>query len=263
MADALDGTLEANERDARLGGDVRIGVVYPELLGTYGDRGNAEILQWRLRARGRSAVVVPIVAGDNVPDDLDVYVLGGGEDLAQAAAARLLGSRSGHGLLRAIDRDAVVIAVCGSLQLLGMTYVDGEGREVPGLGVLDLHTVADAPRFVGETVIRMHDDTVLTGFENHGGRTFLGADATPFGTVLVGHGNNGKDATEGVRRGNLFGTYLHGPLLARNPALADEIALRVLRERGDAAPFNPLLDDPAPALHAARLQAAGFSVAAA
>jgi CobQ-like glutamine amidotransferase family enzyme len=237
---------------------VRIGIVYPELLGTYGDRGNAEVLAWRLRQRGHPATVLELRAPDAIPAGLDAYVLGGGEDMNQAAAVRLLLGPEGDGLRSALATDVPALAVCGSLQLLGKIYLDSAGREVPGLHLLDLETTATGPRCVGEVVARMADGSLLTGFENHGGRTRLGSGAEPLGTVLHGNGNNGDDGTEGVRRGNLIATYLHGPVLARNPALADSVASAILERRGEPGALAPIEPDAGAALHAARLHALGF-----
>lgn len=235
---------------------VRIGLVYPELLGTYGDRGNAEVLVWRAARHGLAAEVAEVPAGEPVPPWLDAYVLGGGEDAAQATAARLLRSADGDGLRRAADQGRVVLAVCGAFQLLGKVYLDGQGREIPGLGLLDLETTAGTPRLVGEVVTRSRDAGLLTGFENHVGRSFLGPGLKPLGRVLRGGGNNGNDATEGVRQGAVFGTYLHGPVLARNPALADLLLRNALERRGQQlGPLRPVGRDPAADLHLARLQA--------
>jgi len=237
---------------------IRIGVVYPWLLGTYGDRGNAEVLVWRLRRRGHAAEVVDLPAPQPVPAGLDAYLLGGGEDMNQGAAARLLLGPEGRGLRAALAGGAPALAVCGSLQLLGEVYMDGEGRQVPGLRILDLRTVSREPRCVGEVVTRMPGGSLLTGFENHGGRTVLGKTAQPLATVARGSGNNGEDGTEGARRGNLFATYLHGPVLARNPELADAIARVILERRGVPAGLDPIEDDPGEVLHSARLHASGF-----
>jgi len=234
---------------------LRIGLVYPELLGTYGDRGNAEVLAWRATGHGLVAEVTEVVAGDPVPPSLDVYVLGGGEDAAQATAARLLGSAAGEGLRRAADQGRVVLAVCGAFQLLGKVYLDSRGREIPGLGLLDLETAAGIRRLVGEVVTITREGELLTGFENHGGRSFLGPGLEPLGRVLHGGGNNG-DGTEGARRGAMFGTYLHGPVLARNPALADLLLRTALERRGrQLGPLQAAGRDPAVDLHLARLQA--------
>jgi CobQ-like glutamine amidotransferase family enzyme len=235
---------------------IRIGLVYPELLGTYGDRGNAELLAWRAARHGLAAEVAAVPAGQPVPPWLDLYVLGGGEDAAQATAAGLLRSVDGDGLRRATDQGRVVLAICGAFQLLGRVYRDGQGREIPGLGLLDLETVAGTPRLVGEVVTRSRDGELLTGFENHAGRSFLGPGVEPLGRVLRGGGNNGSDATEGARQGAVFGTYLHGPVLARNPALADLLLRKALKRRGrQLGPLTSVGPDPAADLHLARLQA--------
>jgi lipid II isoglutaminyl synthase (glutamine-hydrolysing) len=235
---------------------LRIGLIYPELLGTYGDRGNAEVLAWRATGHGLVAEVAEVAAGDPVPPSLDVYVLGGGEDAAQATAARLLRSAAGSGLHRATEQGRVVLAVCGAFQLLGKVYLDGRGREIPGLGLLDLETAAGTRRLVGEVVTIIRERELLTGFENHGGRSFLGPGLEPLGRVLHGGGNNGGDGTEGARQGALFGTYLHGPVLARNPALADLLLRAALERRGQQlGPPQAAGRDPAVDLHLARLQA--------
>jgi CobQ-like glutamine amidotransferase family enzyme len=236
---------------------IRIGLVYPELLGTYGDRGNAEVLAWRAAGHGLAAEVVEVRAGDPVPPSLDVYVLGGGEDAAQAIAAQLLRSPAGDGLRRAATEGRVVLAVCGAFQLLGRVYRDGRGREIRGLGLLEVETAAGVPRLVGEVVTRTREGELLTGFENHGGRSWLGPGVEPLGTVVCGGGNNASDATEGARQGAVLGTYLHGPVLARNPALADRLLGQALARRGQQlGPLQPVGQDRAADLHLARLQAA-------
>jgi hypothetical protein len=206
---------------------VRIGLLYPELLGTYGDRGNALVLERRLVWRGMPAELVEVPAGTPVPASLDVYVLGGGEDAAQAAAGTALRDSAGT-LEAAREAGAACLAVCAGFQLLGKRYVGTDGTPVPGLGLIDAETVAGTRRCVGECVVdpaRGGDGgaglPLLTGFENHAGRTVLGPDVQPLGTVRVGAGNgNGVDGAIGER---LVATYLHGPVLARNPALADLI----------------------------------------
>jgi CobQ-like glutamine amidotransferase family enzyme len=235
---------------------ITIGLVYPELLGTYGDRGNAELLAWRAARHGLAAEIVKVPAGEPVPPWLDLYVLGGGEDAAQATAARLLRTTAGDGLRRAADQGRVVLAICGAFQLLGRVYRDGQGREIPGLGLLDLETATGTPRLVGEVVTRSREGELLTGFENHGGRSVLGPGLQPLGRVLHGGGNNGRDATEGARQGTVVGTYLHGPVLARNPALADLLLGKALERRGrQLGPLQPAGRDRADDLHLARLQA--------
>lgn len=235
---------------------IRIGLIYPELLGTYGDRGNAEVLAWRAARHGLAAEVAEVPAGEPVPPWLDIYVLGGGEDAAQGVAGRLLRSVAGDGLRCAADQSRVVLAVCGAFQLLGRVYLDGRGEEIPGLELLDVETTTGTPRLVGEVVTMSREGELLTGFENHGGRSVLGHEVEPLGRVLRGGGNNGHDATEGARQGAVFGTYLHGPVLARNPALADLLLSQALERRGRRlGPLQPAGRDWAADLHLARLQA--------
>ena len=206
---------------------VRIGLLYPELLGTYGDRGNALVLERRLAWRGMPAELVEVRAGTPVPASLDVYVLGGGEDAAQAAAGSAL-RESAATLGAARDAGAACLAVCAGFQLLGERYVGVDGAPVAGLGLIDAETVAGPRRCVGECVVDPAGGggegaglPLLTGFENHAGRTVLGPGVQPLGTVRLGAGNgNGVDGAIGER---LVATYLHGPVLARNPALADLI----------------------------------------
>lgn len=205
---------------------VRIAVLYPELLGTYGDGGNATILAARLRWRGIAAQLVTVAAGTAVPDQCDLYLLGGGEDLAQHAAGRSL--VTGGGMPRAVTAGAPVLAVCAGLQLLGHYVEDRTGVRHPGLGLLDVATRPRLQRATGELLARGADGQLglLSGFENHQGGTVLGAAASPLATVIRGTGNGGggrASGTEGVVQGRIIGTYLHGPVLARNPALADHL----------------------------------------
>ncbi|MBU6329516.1 MAG: glutamine amidotransferase [Acidobacteria bacterium] len=209
---------------------VRICVLYPELLGTYGDGGNARVLSRRLAWRDIAAEVHTVGAGEAVPDSCDLYLVGGGEDGPQTQAAREL--QASGALHRAVDRGAVVFAVCAGMQILGSRFPDADGIDRPGLGLLDCVTMrVDRPRAVGEllttdaTVTGPGGSTVplgpLTGFENHAGRTVAGSSAIALGRVEVGEGNG--DGTEGVVTGRVIGTYLHGPALARNHRLADAL----------------------------------------
>lgn len=215
---------------------VRIALVYPDLLGTYGDSGNATVLAQRLRWRGLPAEVLTVRSGETVPASCELYVVGGGEDQPQASAARQLG-RPGP-LHRAVEEGAAVLAVCAGLQILGENFVGPDGVEAAGLGLLDCRSVRGAgPRAVGELVVDPDPDSCLpplTGYENHGGITLLGPAARPAGTVRVGVGN-GAGGCDGVRSGRIWGTYLHGPVLARNPALADRLLASVV---GDLVPLD-------------------------
>jgi CobQ-like glutamine amidotransferase family enzyme len=230
---------------------VRIVHLYPTILGLYGDRGNALILADRARRRGFAAQVVEVAHGERIPADGDVYVLGGGEDVAQIAATE--GLRADGGLARAVDDGAAVLAVCAGLQVLGTTF-SASGSEIEGLGLLDVTTGRRAVRAVGELVaepVGLPGLPVLTGFENHGGATQLGPGATPLGRAVSGVGNGDGSGTEGAVQGRIVATYLHGPVLARNPALADHLlALRL-------GPLEPLRDPTVDRLRAERLAATG------
>jgi CobQ-like glutamine amidotransferase family enzyme len=204
---------------------VEIVLVYQSLLGIYGDRGNADVLLKRLTWRGFDAVLSVVEADAPLPDTGNVYLLGGSEDAAQAVAVRAL--RADGGLQRAVDRGAVVFGVCAGYQLMGSSFTLGASDEtVEGLGLLDVRTIRARTRAVGEVLSRWDgaegDDGWLTGFENHGGATTLGPSAQPLARVEVGFGNCG-DGTEGAVAGRVIGTYCHGPVLARNPALADAV----------------------------------------
>ena len=231
---------------------VSIALLYPELLGTYGDGGNATVLVERLRWRGIPAEVVDVHAGEPIPGSCQIYVMGGGEDAPQALAAREL--RTASVLQDAVAGGAAVLAVCAGLQVLGNRFAGEDGKAHDGLGLLDCETHRDdGPRRVGEVVVTPDpsiDLPDLTGYENHGGVTTLGPGARPLGRVVVGHGNDGGDGTEGIVNGRVVGTYLHGPVLARNPALADHLLTSVL------GPLAPLDDTEVDALRKERLHAA-------
>lgn len=219
---------------------LRIGVLFPEVLGTYGDTGNALILKQRALWRGIDAELVQIHLDHDVPVDLDMYLLGGGEDVAQAHAAHTLNANPGF--KTAVNNGTPLLAICAGLQILGEWYVDGNGREVRGLGMLDVTTRPQGFRTIGELVSEpMVEglDALLTGFENHGGATKLGPDARPLGRVVAGHGNSvQKDDVDsevtlydGVAQGSILATYMHGPALARNPQLADLLIERAVGEK--------------------------------
>jgi len=202
---------------------VRVALLYPELLGTYGDRGNARVLVQRLAWRGVPAELVEAPWGEPAPASCDIYVLGGGEDSPQASAAAAL---IAEGVVnRAVDDGAAVLGVCAGFQILGHSFFGPGGAARPGLGLLDCTTARRAsPRIVGEILVEPNPEVglpALSGYENHAGLTDLGPRAVPLGRVDVGVGNG--DGTEGALEGRVVGTYLHGPVLARNPALADLI----------------------------------------
>jgi lipid II isoglutaminyl synthase (glutamine-hydrolysing) len=226
---------------------VRIGLVYPELLGTYGDRGNAVVLAQRLRWRGQDAELVEVAAGEPIPDSLDVYLFGGGEDDPQVmASAGMRASRAA--IERARAGGAAILAVCAGFQLIGHSYEAADGTMIDGLGLVDAVTRAGPNRLIGELVVEPDPPLpVLTGFENHGGRTTLGPAERPLGRVLARTGICGN--TEGLLGERLIGTYMHGPVLPRNPALADHILSWVV---GDLVPLDSTREEQ---LRAARIHA--------
>ncbi len=241
---------------------VAVVVLFPDLLGTYGDGGNGLVLHRRLQWRGIASDLLEVPSGSPVPETAQLYLLGGGEDAPQTEAARELGTDGP--LHRAVEAGAVVLAVCAGMQICGVSFPDNQGRPQEGLGLLDCVTVkTDEPRAVGELLVDADDRfglPPLTGFENHGGRTRPGPSATTLGGVRAGVGNG--DGTEGVLadhgdgRGKVLGTYLHGPALARNPALADVLLAWALgMAPADLAPL-PEADAEADALRAVRLSAA-------
>lgn len=227
---------------------VRIALVYPAVLGTYGDGGNAVVLAKRLRWRDIDAELVPVEIDQPLPSQADIYVLGGGEDSAQSLAVSRLSDGT---LARAAERGATVFAVCAGFQILGETWLDGHGKQTPGLGLIDCRTDRlDGPRAVGELLVdaALPDVGILTGYENHGGRTTLGSGAVPLGRAQAGIGN-GAGGVDGALQGGVVATYLHGPALARNPALADYLLSRVVGE------LEPLDDTDAEELRRERIRA--------
>ena len=241
--------------------ELNIGLILPDVLGTYGDDGNALVLRQRARMRGISAEIHPIHLGEPVPESLDVYTVGGGEDTAQVLAAEHL--ISDGGISRAVAAGRPVLAICAGLQVFGRSFTS-HGRTVEGLGLIDATTSQLAERMIGEIASTPAASAVtggaaaaqagagggagltepLTGFANHMGATILGADAEPLGRLTRGTGNtdshgaeaaglSGEDAlrqtrAEGAVQGSVVATYMHGPVLARNPQLADWLLARAM-----------------------------------
>jgi len=235
---------------------LRLCALYPELMNIYADRGNIAVLRARCEWRGLGFELASSTVGEPLDGGAhDLFYIGGGQDRDQIAVAEDMQATKRDALHSAAGRGAAVLAVCGGYQLLGHSYQLGE-RELPGVGLVDLHTVREAgERLIGNCAIESDLGTgprTIAGFENHGGRTYLGAGEKPLGRVLAGHGNNDRDGFEGVRRGNVVGTYLHGPLLPKNVWLADrliELALGV--------ELDPLDDAMEEAAHASARRAAG------
>ena len=227
---------------------LRIVSVFPELFGTYGDVGNVLVLQRRLAWRGLPVEIVNVSVGEAFPTSGDLYVFGGSEDEAQERALQALRTSR---LVETVDAGAHVFGVCAGLQVLSRSFGVGDGAVHEGLGLLDATTTRLAQRVVGEVVAAFPADRglpLLTGFANHGGCTVLGPAAQPLGTTVLGRGNDGElGGPEGAVQGRVVSTYLHGPVLARNPAFADWLLERVL-----GAPLEALPVGPAEALHAER-----------
>lgn len=208
---------------------VRIGLVLPDVMGTYGDNGNAVVLRQRARLRGIDAEIVEITLSDPVPDSLDIYTLGGAEDYAQRLATTHLIRHPG--LQRAAERGAPVLAICAAIQVLGHWYETSAGERVDGVGLLDVTTSPQETRTIGEVAATPLIDGLtqpLTGFENHRGGTVLGSQARPLAAVTKGAGNRLGDGIDGAVQGSVVATYLHGCCLARNPELADYLLSKVV-----------------------------------
>ena len=241
--------------------ELRLLALYPEQMNIYADRGNILFLQRRCEWRGIDFRYAASGRGDGFdPGEHDLVYIGGGQDRDQVLVAEDMLRTKREAIAAAVDDRATVLAVCGGYQLLGHRYELGE-ESIPGLGIADLETVREpGPRLIGNVAIETdlgEGPRVLAGFENHGGRTMLGPDAEPLGRVLHGHGNNGRDGHEGVKRLNLIGTYLHGPLLPKNAWLADRlIALAIERRTGSLPELEPLGDELEIAAHAGALRAA-------
>ncbi len=235
---------------------LRLAHLYPDVMNIYGDRGNVIALRYRCEQRGIDLQVDEINIGDPFdPADYDLVLIGGGQDREQRRIADDLVAK-GPAIKQAIDDGMPALAVCGGFQLFGHRYVDHEGGIIPGIGVFDLETRHPGPRAdrcIGDVVLATELGDVV-GFENHGGRTYLASGQQPFGKVKKGFGNNAEDGGEGARYRNAIGTYLHGSLLPKNPAVADELILAALRRRyGPDVTLTPLDDAAEESAHRAAL----------
>jgi CobQ-like glutamine amidotransferase family enzyme len=242
---------------------LRVCALYPDLMNIYADRGNMLMLERRCTWRGLGFEFTAAGLGEPIdPDAHDLFYLGGGQDRDQRLVAADLVATKRDALHAAAARGALVLGICGGIQLLGHHYELGTER-VPGIGLVDLHTVraTDGSRLIGNVAIEvalpgLDGARILAGFENHGGRTHLGSQASPLGRVLRGHGNDGRSGHEGVRDGSVIGTYLHGPLLPKNAWFADWLLTTALElGAGALAPLDDALED---AAHAAAKRAAGL-----
>ena len=225
-----------------------VGHLYPDYLNIYADRGNIAVLSRRAAWRGHELEVHPVSVGDQViPGEHDLLYVGGGQDREQALVAEDLVAKA-TGLRESVAAGAAVLAVCGGYQLLGRSYRDLHGSDLPGIGVFPFDTVAGETRMIGDVLLECELEPglrrTLAGFENHAGRTRLDPGAQPLGRVVAGFGNDGESGWEGCRVGRALGTYLHGPLLPRNPWLADWLLAQALAHRhGEAPELEPLPDE--------------------
>ena len=218
-----------------------IGWLYGTKMNIYGDRGNVLALAQRARWRGIDVEVLEIGLAEPIPDDIDVFFWGGGQDQEQVAVSRDIQGAKGERLRAAVEEGAALLAVCGGYQLLGHEYRPHDAAPLPGIGLLDAYSTAGPERFIGNVVVNSRWGT-LVGFENHSGLTYLGDGVEPLGTVQVGRGNNGRDGTEGAIYRNAVGCYLHGALLPKNPRLTDWLIEAGLRRRYAAVELAPLDD---------------------
>jgi CobQ-like glutamine amidotransferase family enzyme len=228
---------------------IRVGHLYPDYLNIYADRGNIAVLARRAAWRGHDLEVEAIDLADPIrPGEHDLYYVGGGQDREQLLVAGNLAAKA-EPLRDAVAGGAAMLAVCGGYQLLGRGYRGFHGEEMPGVGLLPLETVAGEQRMIGDVLIECELDPGVrrnvAGFENHAGRTVLDPGAEPLGRVLAGFGNDGESGFEGCRAGRVIGTYLHGPLLPRNPWLADWLLAQALAHRtgGEPTELEPLPDE--------------------
>lgn len=210
---------------------ISIAIIYPEILGTYGDRGNALTMAYRLEQRSIENKIIEIHAGDKIPSTCDIYMLGGGEDKAQTLATSLLEDQ--NKTITTITNNSLVLAICAGFQMLGKQFPIGQDKLSKGLDLIDVTTIPGSPRIIGEVKSQCAIENIgeLTGFENHGGRTILGTNAKELGKVITGKGNgielSSQQFVDGYLSNNIFATYMHGPLLARNPKFCDYLISKI------------------------------------
>ena len=210
---------------------LRICHLYARLLNIYGDRGNIIVLTQRAAWRGMAVEIKTVTLNETIdPDWADIYFIGGGQDKQQIAIAADLQNHA-NALKYATEGGAVILAVCGGYQLLGHYYKPHQGPELKGISLIDAYTVAGNKRMIGNVTVELEDASTLVGFENHSGKTFLGPGLAPLGKIIKGNGNNGEDKFEGAHQKNIYGTYLHGSLLPKNPAFADQLTSQALIRR--------------------------------
>lgn len=222
--------------------EITILQLYPQEMNIYGDWGNVLTIKKRLEWLGYRAKVTYLNIGDSFPADIDIIMGGGGQDSNQELVAADI-ARHRESLAELVSNGTPALLICGLYQLFGHSFTTTEGKAIPGIGVFDIATSAGPSRLSGNTIIDTSEFGEIVGYENHSGRTTLGPDINPFGKVIQGDGNNGKDQTEGARLNNAIGTYLHGPLLPKNPILAD-FMIRTAVERRYGEFNNKPISDP-------------------
>jgi CobQ-like glutamine amidotransferase family enzyme len=220
--------------------------LYPDVLNLYGDRGNIACLRQRLLWRGIGAEVTELPVGQNADfTSFDIFFIGGGQDFEQRVLLDDIAGKKAADIQAAIEDERVFLAICGGYQMLGKYYKSFDGVQYDFIGAIDFYTIGERKRMIGNYMFQCTPESggsLVAGFENHSGRTFLGSGAAPLGHVLKGHGNNGKDGSEGARYKNTFCSYSHGPLLPKNPEFADFLLRAALRRKYPDASLPPLED---------------------
>ena len=221
--------------------------LYPDILNLYGDRGNIITMKRRLEGRGIKVNIDECSIGQPLnADKYDIFFIGGGQDFEQEVLLRDLSSGKAQDIRTAVEEEKTFLAICGGYQMLGEYYKTWDGVQLDFIGAIGVHTIGAKERMIGNYMFRTtpeSGDTVVVGFENHSGKTYLSEQVAPLGMMLSGNGNNGEDKTEGARYKNVFGTYSHGSLLPKNPVLCDFILQTALNHRYDGAePLAPLDD---------------------
>lgn len=222
---------------------IRIGHLYPDMLNLYGDRGNIIALTVRMKARGIDVQTDAITMGKAFnADDYDILFIGGGQDFEQDVLLDDLKKGKDIEINKAIQNGTPMLAICGGYQMLGKYYKTYDGKMLEYMGALDFFTEGKEERMIGNYAYKTKEGIEVVGFENHSGRTYLGKGVEPLGTIIKGYGNNGEDGTEGVRYKNTFGTYSHGPVLPKNPQLADLLISKAIENKYGKAALSPLDD---------------------
>ncbi|MGN1329251.1 MAG: type 1 glutamine amidotransferase [Eubacterium sp.] len=222
---------------------IRIGHLYPDMLNLYGDRGNIIALTVRMKSRGIDVQTDAITMGKKFnADDYDILFIGGGQDFEQDVLLDDLKKGKDIEINKAIQNGTPMLAICGGYQMLGKYYKTYDGKMLEYMGALDFYTEGKEERMIGNYAYKTKEGIEVVGFENHSGRTYLGKGVEPLGKVIKGYGNNGEDGTEGVRYKNTFGTYSHGPVLPKNPQLADLLISKAIENKYGKTELSPLDD---------------------